>query len=610
MQVRRQVRLLAFAGVAIAMLLAACGSSTSSKVTPTRVTGGTATVAIAPGNDFSWIFPLVSYTEDTGANEEYSDYLMWRPLYWFGAPTTGPSSVGVDPAYSLADPPSVKHPTPSTTLTTITLKGWRWSNGTPVTSRDVEFWYDLMKYGGGTNIWWDYLAGQFPSNVTSFKIISPTKFSMTWDHNYNLPWLYNELGQLIPIPQASWDRESATGPVGNYDLTTSGAHKVLGFLLKENKDLPTYATNPLWKVVDGPWQLSQFTPSTGDATYVRNKDYGGPFTGSISKVRVLSFTSDTAEFDTLLSAGGLDYGYVPFNDAAEIGRVEADGYKVQAWNIWGITFITLNFASPQAGPLFDQLYIRQALQHLINQAGYISSFLDGYGYPTYGPVPLEPVSKFVSPQERKNPYPYDPAEAITLLKDHGWTINTSGTDTCARPGTAANECGAGITAGEKLAFSMQYSTGIEASDEEVAAFQSSLASAGITLTLSSGSFDTVVGDDVPCAKSGCWEMNYYGAGWDFEPGYATPDGTVLFKTNAIDNVSGYSNAHADALMDAIPSGGRTALYAYQNYIAQQLPMLWLPQFDNQISAVSDKLGGVFPQDPIDNLYPERWYFTK
>ena len=39
-------------------------------------------------------------------------------------------------------------------------------------------------------------------------------------------WLYNELGQLIPLPQQSWDKESATGPVGNYDLTPAGASAI------------------------------------------------------------------------------------------------------------------------------------------------------------------------------------------------------------------------------------------------------------------------------------------------------------------------------------------------------------------------------------------------
>jgi peptide/nickel transport system substrate-binding protein len=605
MQVRRRVRLLALAGLAIVMLLAACSSSAlSSNAAATRVKGGTATIALAPGNNFNYIFPLLSFNFATGANIEYSEYLMWRPLYWFGSP----AGVGLNETYSLAEPARLTHVGTTSTIATIRLKHYLWSDGQPVTSRDVQFWFNLLK--AGKQIWWDYLPGQIPDNVTAFKIISSSKFSLTFSGDFSSPWIYNELGQLIPLPQQAWDKESATGPVGSYDLTSSGAKAVYHFLATQNKDLSSYATNPLWQVVDGPWRLSQYATSTGDATYVRNMRYSGPAPGSLHAIRVVAYTSDDAEFDSLLSSGGISYGYIPFNDAAEIGRVESDGYQVQAWPAWGITYITLNFAQPQVGPIFRQLYIRQAMQHLINQAGYISSFLENYGYPTYGPVPLEPGSKFVSAQQRQNPYPYNPGAAVSLLRDHGWRVVPNGTDTCIRPGTAANECGTGITAGEKLSLTLQYATGVQGVDEEVAAFQSSFANAGIEVAPSAASFDTVVGDDIPCTKGGCWEMNYYGQGWYFDPGYDSPDASVLFTTNAVDNGGLYSSGRANALMRALPSGGMPALYAYENYLAKQLPVLWMPQFDTQISAVSDRLKGVLPQDPLDNIYPERWYFVK
>jgi len=153
---------------------------------------------------------------------------------------------------------------------------------------------------------------------------------------------------------------------------------VYDFLAGQNKDLATYASNPLWQVIDGPWRLASYTPSTGDATYLRNPRYSGPATGSLHELRVLSFTSDTAEFDTLLSSGGIDYGYLPFNDAAQVSRVTADGYTVQAWPAWGITFLSLNYAAPQTGPIARQLYVRQAMQELINQGEYIAAFLQGF----------------------------------------------------------------------------------------------------------------------------------------------------------------------------------------------------------------------------------------
>jgi peptide/nickel transport system substrate-binding protein len=221
-----------------------------------------------------------------------------------------------------------------------------------------------------------------------------------------------------------------------------------------------------------------------------------------------------------------------------------------------------------------------------------------------------PNSSFVSPQERTNPYPYDPAAATALLREHGWKIVSHGADVCMRPGRSLTECGAGIAAGQKLVFQLQYSTGTTGVDEEVASLQSTFSLAGIDIVPSGAPFGTVVGNDIPCTHSGCWELNYYGQGWYFDPGYNDPDGSVLFEGGGVDNGGSYNSSIANTLIDNLESGGNHALYQYEDYIAKQLPMLWLPQFDVQISAVSDKLQGTNPQDPDGNLYPENWYFVK
>jgi peptide/nickel transport system substrate-binding protein len=608
MWIRRQLQLLALASVVCSMLLAACSSGSQSPgnaAQGARVKGGTATIALTPiDSQFNFIFPLLNFSNDTFANVTYSQYLMWRPLYWFG----GPGHVGVNSKESLADPVSVTT-SGGKTIATIQLKPYRWSDGVPVTSRDVQFWINLLRVGKAD--FWGYKPGEFPDNVTALKILSPSRFSLTFDHLYSAEWLYNQLGLIIPLPQHAWDRESANGHVGNYDTTSAGAKAVISFLLAQNKALSSYATNPLWQVVDGPWKLATYAASTGDATYVRNLRYSGPATGSLHAIRIVSYTSDSAEFDQLLSGGGVDYGYVPFNDAAQVQRVSGDGYTVQAWPAWGINYVFLNYAAPQAGAIYRQFYIRQAMQHLINQAGYISSFLQGYAYPTYGPVPLRPSSRFVSPQQTKNPYPYNPADAITLLRAHGWKVTAGGTDTCQRPGSGTDQCGAGIASGARLSFSLQYATGTQGDTEEVASLQSSFAQAGIKLALSPGTFPTVIGKMTPgCAKPNCWQMAYVGESWLFDPGYNEPDGAILFASNGPSNLGVYSDPKTDALISKLGSGGLPALYSYQNYVAQQLPGLWMPQTDTQISAVDSKLRGVYPQDPLTNIYPEDWYFVR
>ena len=606
MRIPRRLPLLALASVTCVTLVAACSTSNSSgnAASATRIQGGTATIALGPvDGTFNFIYPMLNFNNDTDANSQLSTYFMWRPLYWFGSP----GHAGVNFSESLADPVSVAT-SGKKTVATIQLKPYRWSDGTPVTSRDVEFWINLLK--AGKNNFWGYIAGEFPDNLTSMKILSSRRFTLTFNHVYSAEWLYNQLGEIIPLPQHAWDKESPTGKVGNYDLTPAGATAVNNFLTAQAGKLSTYATNPLWQVVDGPWKLSAYAPATGDATYVRNLKYSGPATGSLHAMKIDSYASDASEFDQLLSSGGVDFGYVPFNDAAEVARVKADGYNVQAWGAWGINYVYLNFSSPQSGAIFSQLYIRQAMQRLINQAGYISAFMQGYAYPTYGPVPLEPASAFVSPQQAKNPYPYNPALATSALQHHGWS-DVNGTDTCMRPGTGATQCGAGIAAGTKLAFPLLYSTGETGDDEEVASLQSQFGQAGIKVTLSGVSFNTADGEMTQaCNTRSCWQAGYVGAAWFFDPGYDEPDGGVLFGTNAPDNIGDYSSPTANALINRLGSGGINAFYQYENYLAKQLPGLWMPMQDTQISAVNSKLKGWSPQDPLGNMYPEDWYFVK
>ena len=77
--------------------------------------------------------------------------------------------------------------------------------------------------------------------------------------SYN-PQFYadNVLATIPLLPQHAWDKTSPTGKVGNYDETPSGAKAVWNFLQAQGRTWVTFATNPLWQVVDGPWKLAAF----------------------------------------------------------------------------------------------------------------------------------------------------------------------------------------------------------------------------------------------------------------------------------------------------------------------------------------------------------------
>ena len=302
------------------------------------------------------------------------------------------------------------------------------------------------------------------------------KFNVTYNPTY---LLYNGLSILQPIPQAVWDKTSATSPVGNYDQTKAGAEAVYNYMNQESMSLSTWDTNPLWQVVDGPWHLKPKTgfQVTGQIIMVPNKSYSGPDKPKISEFEELPFTSATAEFNALQS-GSVDYGYVPNTEIGALGNLKSQGYSIKPWYEWGLTFVGINFSNPKYAPLENQLYIRQAMQHLINQPAYIKDILLNYGTPTYGPVPTFPASSFLDPAEKTNPYPFSPAAAKAAA--HRARLDDSpGRDGHLHPARAgSNDCGAGIASGTKLAMPLLYTSGIPQLQNEVQAMQAAFGSAG------------------------------------------------------------------------------------------------------------------------------------
>jgi peptide/nickel transport system substrate-binding protein len=323
------------------------------------------------------------------------------------------------------------------------------------------------------------------------------------------------------------------------------------------------------------------------------------------------FTSETAEFNVLRS-GGLTYGFVPLTDLSQKALLEQQGYKIVAWPSWSISYIVINFNNPTVGPIFRQLYVRQAMQQLIDQPGYIKAFLKGNGVTTNGPVPAQPASSYASPQLKSGFYHFNPSAAVSLLRSHGWDVKPNGTSTCAKAGSGPGECGSGIAAGAPLSFKLQYLSGVTYLNQEITTWKSALLQAGIQLNLSQGSEGQVVGTATACKPGpGCsWQMVQWGSpSWIWPSAY--PSGEAIFATGAGVNAGSYSSATNDANIAAVETSSNPAAFStYENYLGQQLPVLWLPNTYNQISAIKTNLAGADQQSPLLFVNPELWSFTK
>ena len=608
------------AGGAAALVLtaAACGSSGSASSGGsgggsgsggsggTKVQGGTATYALPPNTIPNYIFPFASSTYFSVVNAEYFQYLMYRPLYWFGNGATPTLNTNL----SLADAPVFDG-----NKVTITMKGWKWSNGETITAQDVVFWIHMMQAVAPED-WGAFVPGGFPTNVSDVTAVSPTELTMEMKKAYNHTWfISNELSQITPMPQA-WD-QTAKG-ASHCTTTVSDCADVYSYLDSQSKSMAGWASSKVWSVVDGPWKLQSFN-SDGNSTFVPNKEYSGPVKPTLAEFKELPFTTESAEYNVLQGGGNqIDVGYLPTTDApttsnpSEAGTNPVNGYTLAPLYLWSINYFPINQQSTTAnGPVDKQLYFRQALQYLVNQAGVISGPLHGYGYPTVGPVGTFPATDYLSPKGKEgDPFPYSVDKAKSLLTEHGWKINPNGESTCEDP----SKCGDGVKQGQGLQFNLPYATGTGWIEGMVTQLQSNASLVGIKLNVEPKPFNQVTaigaGNCVVAHISCAWDMVLWGGGWTFVPDYY-PSGETLFMSGSGANSSGFSDAQNDSLInESITANSLDPLYQWQDYLSTKLPMNWLPNGVYELTEIASNLQGVTPQSTTANLNPETWYFTK
>src|SRR5579875_1235014 len=581
-QRRKRLRLagVAAVGVAAAMLAAGCGSSGSTPPSSSSgkpVKGGTATVALPAGVTYNWIFPFYSITNASVYNINQFQWLMYRPLYMFGNNTN--TSVSINYPLSPANAPVYSN---GGKTVTVTMKGWKWSDGESVDAQDVVFYMNMVEAEKAN--WYAYSKGLLPDNVVSYKATSPNTIVFNLNRAYSSLWYtYNQLAELTPMPLA-WDVTKLGAKAGSGGCATDSAadgwakcKAVYTFLTAQAKQASTYATSPLWKVVDGPWKLSSFN-TNGNVTMVPNPAYSGSPKPHLSAIKFVPFTSDTAEY-TALKTGQVDVGYIPSQDLPQKPATSAlpstnplgSGYYLEPFYSYGITY-----AQPNSGPAPDAPPHNQWVPSIQNANG-------GVG-----------------------PYPFNIAKAKSLLTSHGWS-EVGGVMTCQDPA----KCGTGIKKGQQLKLTFVYSTGVASTTAMWETYKSDASKAGIDINLVGQSFNTIIGESAPCAPMGpkCSVQVFAYGGWNFDgPGYE-PTGEPLFQTGAGSNSGNYSNPTMDKLINETHTSSSLAVFhQYATFGAEQLPYIWAPT-TYAIQAVSSKLKNV-TFSSLFTLLPEYWYFVK
>jgi peptide/nickel transport system substrate-binding protein len=600
------------------------GLTAASTGSGTKVAGGT--VNFTEGSDAppNYIFPMYTFSVCSTTNANQLMNMLYYPLYTYGEnyrPT-------VDYNHSIGQAPVASN---GGKTYTIKLNPYKWSDGETVTARDLVFWMNVLKASPSTE-WCGYAPGYFPDNVVSYSAPNPSTFVINFNKAYDSEWvLYSELSQIFPMPLA-WDRTSLSQPAPTSDnghlpdTTKSGSAAIYKFLDTQSKDLGSWATSPLWSVVDGPMKLTSFN-SDGHAVLVPNPDWSGTPKVSISQLVELPFTSEAAIYNTIRSGGpsAVTIGNVPSQYAPQLNSLAAEGYDVNKAASYSFNYFPLNLntnatTSPGGEParyIFRQTYFRNALQHLVDQQGWIHAFLFNTADPTCGPIPFAPPSPLVDTSSISfNPCSFAPATAQQLLTSHGWKVVPNGTTTCTNPSL----CGAGIKQGEGISFTIDYESGVVSVQDEMNDLASQAKKLGITINLTTHPFPTVISTAAPCMASAAsckWEAGNWGAGWIYGPSYL-PTGEPLFNPGSAANAGSYSDAQMTSLIGQTITGPlateSAALTAYAKYASEQDPVIYGPTQvgtygGNAATVVDKKLAG-YSANALGFLQPQYWYFTK
>ena len=603
-----------------------------------------------PGGQAQYPFPFMGANQgqfDSVYNVDEFQYLLYRPLYWFGEGV----HPYMNPQLSLALPP-VYH---GNEVVIRLKRNYHWSNGEPVDAQDVVFWLNMMKAEAGNDVY--ETATGLPNDVSNVRAVGNYEVTMHITTSFSQSWFSsNELSEITPMPLA-WDVTSPAAKPGSggcsaasyssikvnpatatlthpapSPLTASAQAclNVFSYLTAQSSKPPaSYASSPLWSVVDGPWKLQKLDVA-GNLTLIYNNKYGGPVTpGHITTFTELPFTSEQAEYNVLQdpTAGQtIDVGYLPTVDAptpaagALVGANPSTlpNYQLSAQYLWQLSYMPYNFRNTTGqAPIFDQLYFRQAFQMLVDQEGVINGPLHGYGKPTVGPVTSYPQTTYLSKQvvHEGDPWALNIQKAKSLLSRNGWKLE-NGTFTCAHAGTGSGECGAKIPPGRQLKFTMDYASGIDWMQSAARELASNASLAGIQLTLVQEPFLNVVsaafGEGPSCTPSSCtWQLALWGS-WTYSPDYL-PTGDTLFEGNVFNNAGDYDNPENNELISKTLQARTSAqfdaaMHAWDTYATNNLPVVYEPDQATLVETIKGlDIGSL---NSTGTITPEEWHYLK
>jgi peptide/nickel transport system substrate-binding protein len=345
---------------------ASASQSRAGAVKPT----GTLTVSFGNGSPFISNFNPFSATANLQASG-----LVYEPLWFWSMADSADNQGWLATSYAWSNG--------GKSITFQLRKGVKWTDGTPFTSADVAYTFNLLAKNPNLN----------PDSLPITKAVANGPYAVTV--NFSSP-VYTDInyiaGTTYIVPEHIW--KSVTDPTTFPD------------------------TNP---VGTGSYVVSKVSPS--ELVMTANPHYYMPGLPHIETLRYLYFNGNTAN-DLAIESGSIDWGGA-FIPNIKTTYESHKGYIVDAIPA-AIANIIPNFTKTIDGtynPMSD-LAVREAFSDAINRTSIDNIVYDGECGPINDVALVEPLfSGVTAPQYMNQRFTYSDSAAKAILKADGYTMS-------------------------------------------------------------------------------------------------------------------------------------------------------------------------------------------
>ena len=456
-----------------------------------------------------------------------------------------------------------------------------WGDGTPVTTRDVEYTIEI-----GKNPESGILGAEFYRRVLSVDVVDDKTFTLQMDR---VDYKYNELG-LYLVPEHI-DRAAYADPSKYRNRNTY--------------DNDTYNSGLYF----GPYRISKVEPGAY-IEFVRNDTWYGK-TPHFAKI-IIRIIENTAALEANLLSGSIDYISgalgVTLDQALAIQKRHPDDYDFIFRPGLVYEHIDINLDNP----ILADPRIRKALIYAIDRQAISEQLFGGH---------QQVADSFISPLDQTynkdiNKYSYDPAMASDLLTEAGWSNATPFAD--GRAWTESEDGARYNDDGEPLRLEFGTTSGSRVREAVQQVLQAQWKQVGIDVRVRNEPARVFFGDTIGKRQFPGLAMYAWISDPESSPRTTLHSVEIPSEDNnwVGSNIPGYRNAEMDRLIDEVEvtleREKRLKLFAeIQNLYVSDLPVI--PLYYRASPFIIPKwLNGVEPtgNTSTTTLWVENWSVSR